>query len=155
MKSNKLLVKNIPQKEVIETLKAKPTSFLLALLVLSVTLTFSNNYYRLNIGLILLAISVFSLIILPERIVLAFYQNYMVIYNEVEKEYCNLIYYDEILSYRYVRNKRYDLLIIKTLDEEVYELQCFNKNKVLSFMHDFAKDKEIVNGNRLLAGNKK
>jgi len=150
MESKKLLVKNIPGGKIEVNISAKPTAYLFLFMIVGSLMIFTASSVYQLFGLVLVFISGYAIIFLPERKIMTFYKNYLIIFNEIDKDYCNLIYYNEILSYRYVKGLKFDMLIIELSDNRVYELQCFDKNKVLAFMKEYAKDKEIINNSKLL-----
>jgi len=150
MESKKLLVKNIPGGKIEVNISAKPTAYLFLFMIVGSLMIFTASSVYQLFGLVLVFISGYAIIFLPERKIMTFYKNYLIIFNEIDKDYCNLIYYNEILSYRYVKGHKFDMLIIELSDNRVYELQCFDKNKVLAFMKEYAKDKEIINNSKLL-----
>lgn len=153
MESKKLLVNNIPDGKIIQIIRAKPTNHLFILIAIAMILIVSETDEFIQLlGIMLFILAVFGLAFLPERKLISFYKNYMVVFNEVNRSFCNLLYYNEILSYRYIRGRKYDILAIEMVDGSIYEIPSFNKNMSISIMRQFAKDKEVVNNSRLLGG---
>ena len=153
MESKKLLVNNIPDGKILQIIRAKPVNHLFLIIATGMVFVVSNaNSVLQVVGIFMFVIAVFGLAFLPERRLVAFYKSYMIVYNEVDRSFCNLLYYDEILSYRYIRGRKYDVLSIEMVDDSVYEVPCFSKSMTTTIMREFAKDKEIVNNSRLLGG---
>lgn len=151
MESKKLLVNNIPDGKIIQIIRAKPINHLFFVIAIAMTLIVSNIDEVVQLmGIMLFVLAVFGLAFLPERKLISFYKNYLIVYNEVNRSFCNLLYYDEILSYHYSKGRKYDILSIETVDNSIYEVPCFDKNMTTTIMKQFAKDKEIVNNSRLL-----
>ncbi len=142
MRTKELKVYNLPNNRTINAdIDAKPYTLLLGLMGLGVMLMIFNAYIY---GASLLLLGLFAIALLPRKILIEFSDNYMVLYNKVDKNDCVIIYYDDIVFWNYQRNVQNDTLTIELLDGSVESINCFDKHRIQRFMFIYAKGKKKV-----------
>lgn len=145
MKSKVLKIRNIPVIPlVLDSLKAKPTGWLLLALFSSAIIVIADrNYYIF--GILIFAISLFALIVMPDRVLMQFTESYVILYNTKERDECKLVYWDEIISWQYVWRTTTDVMQIELVDGTMEKIECFNRNKVESYFKVYASGKQKKN----------
>lgn len=140
MKSKELKTYNLPiDQHVIHKLEVKPYVFLIGVFILGLVCTFYNG----SIALILMSLSLYAILFLPDRKLLIFTDDYMVMQNKAAKDDCIMIYYDEIFSWQYIRGAKVDELVVELEDGTIERIECFSKRRVVSYMEEFAPNKQI------------
>ena len=140
MKSKELKTYNLPQdQEIIHQLEVKPYAFLVTVLVLGIAYIFYNG----SIALVLMSLSLYALFFLPDRKLLIYTEEYMVMQNKAAKDDCIMIYYDEIVSWQYLRSSKVDTLVVELEDGTLEKIDCFSKRRVTKYMEEFAPHKQI------------
>lgn len=81
VKSKVLKIRNLPQEmQVLNEVKVKPIGSLLALMLVSGVFIISGSSIAI-VGVVLLAISSYALIVMPDRILMQFTDEFLVLYN--------------------------------------------------------------------------
>lgn len=142
MKSKELKNYNLPDNRTYnETLEAKPISLFLVIMAFGFILLLGKHYIY---GSTLFFFSALTLIILPSRRVIEFYDSFMIVYNKARKDECNMIYYSDVKSWEYKVSVSLDELIITLKDDSVQKVQGYSKTKFENYMNKYLKDKKIV-----------
>lgn len=140
MKSKELKTYNLPcEQEIIHQLEVKPYVFLVTILIIGIAYIFYNG----SIALVLMSMSLYALFFLPDRKLLIFTEEYMVMQNKAAKDDCIMIYYDEIISWQYIRSSKVDTLVVELEDGTLEKIDCFSKRRVTKYMEEFAPNKQI------------
>ncbi len=140
MKSKELKTYNLPrEQEIIHQLEVKPYAFLVTILIIGIAYIFYNG----SIALVLMSMSLYALFFLPDRKLLIFTEEYMVMQNKAAKDDCIMIYYDEIISWQYIRSSKVDTLVVELEDGTLEKIDCFSKRRVTKYMEEFAPNKQI------------
>lgn len=140
MKSKELMVYNLPDNEQqLAEINAKPNVLFSAITVLSIIsiILWGVNYY--NIALIFLSLCAVGF--MPKVILMEFYDTFLVLYNRADKNKCELIYYEEIVSWHYSWGANKDYLVIELMDGSSQKLETFSKYLFEYQMNRFLKDK--------------
>lgn len=129
MKSRICSIDSLDEKTKRLKINAKPNLFLVILFLISLFLVIKSYLiYLATIGLIS---SVYCLVFLPNKIILEFDQNYLIVYDTFDKTECSIVYYDEIKTYKWQTSHSYDNLIITLYDGTIKKIPCIKKNLVL------------------------
>ena len=81
MKSKVLKIRNLPEEmQVLNEVKVKPIGSLLVLMLVSGVFIISGSTIAI-MGVVLLAISSYALLVMPDRILMQFTDEYLVLYN--------------------------------------------------------------------------
>lgn len=142
MKSKEIMVHNLPyNRAIIADVDAKPFPLLFSSMLLGgFLIALSLTAY----GIALIALSVMTLAFLPNVVLIEFSEDYLVIYNKVDKRNCTMVYYDEIVFWTYNRGIREDELSIELSDGSVEKINCFSKKKISRIMEIQAPGKEKI-----------
>ena len=142
MKSKVLKIRNLPEEmQVLNEVKVKPIGSLLALMLVSGVFIISGSTIAI-VGVVLLAISSYALLVMPDRILMQFTDEYLVLYNRKTRDECILIYWDEILLWQYQKHNNEDQLWLQLADGQTETIECFNRNKIVPYFKIYAKGKE-------------
>ena len=121
------------------TLDAKPYLAIILLGIAGIALSVFREYRVYGIALMLAM--VFAAVALPSRILIEFSEQYMVIYNRVNRSDCMLVYYDEIVEYRWLPQVRADELLLQLQDDSTLSVPVFRRRKILELMERYAPGK--------------
>ena len=85
------------------------------------------------VGLLIITLSLFCLIVMPDRDLCKFTKDYLVLYNRHNRDECSLIYWDEVVSWHYEWYKTYDQLVIEMIDgsteiQDMYSIGSIKKS---------------------------
>ena len=139
MKSKDIKTYNLPCEEPVYKLEVKPVPLLVVIVVAGIILMSKYPSY----GLLLVALGSFCLIFLPSITLLEFRNEYVILYNKAAKTDCVMVYYDEIMSWRYQKGKTSDELIIELNDGHKESIECFNYLYIAKYLNFFADGKQV------------
>ena len=142
MRSQTIKVRNLPQWEVQpRTVHVKPVLALMFMGVAGIALLFVPAFAGL--GVILIIISIFSLLIMPDRILIQFTPDYLVLSNHRDAETCTIIYWDDIVNWQYEYHPSVDKLLINLVNGTSESIEMYSRRAVARYMNQYAPDKEI------------
>lgn len=128
MRSQVIRTRNISErsKDYDYIVHVKPLLLLFIMLFAGLLITFLKPYLAI-IGISLIILSLFCLIVMPDKDLCKFTKEYMVLFNRRHKDECTLVYYDEIVSWHYEWYKNYDQLVIELVDgsTEIQEMYSY------------------------------
>ena len=114
MKSKEIRVRNLPKDDVpFYVSNVKPTSFLMIAMIAGISFLWIRSYLQV-IGVMVIMVSLFSLLMLPDCKLYEIHHDYIVLYNRHDKSECFIIYYEDMVSWHYEWNPSYDQLVIFT-----------------------------------------
>lgn len=146
MKSKELKNYNLPDNRTFnQSLEAKPMRFLVLMMLLGFILLLAKRYTS---GVALFFFGAACLIFLPNRRMIEFYDNHMIVYNKARKDECNIIYYEDVKSWEYRVKVSCDELIINMEDGTIQKVDGFSKSEYENCLNKYIKDKKIQNENR-------
>ena len=153
MKSQSIKIRNLPndQTQVTRTVNVKPVLFLLFLLVLGIIMVVLRAYLFVG-GLFLIGLALFAILVMPDRILCQFTDRYLVLYNCRERDECNILYWDEIVSWQYEWHASSDRLVISMVDGSVQTQEMYSKRSIAGMMKRYIPGKE-VRSSRIRKGN--
>ncbi|MBR4444628.1 MAG: hypothetical protein IKS37_01850 [Solobacterium sp.] len=153
MRSQTIKIRNLPHDptRVTKTVNVKPVLLLLFLLLLG-GIFLAIRAYLLVGGIFIAGISLFALLVMPDRILCQFTDEYLVLYNTREKDECNLLYWDEIVSWQYEWHPSVDLLVIQMIDGSTETQEMYSKRSIAGMMRRYIPGKEI-RSSRIRKGN--
>ena len=147
MKSQVLRATNLPKdREALHSVKVKPIVLLLAIVLFGLFLAIFRDYL-LFFGIMIIGISSFSLFLLPNKVLIEFYPEYLVLYNYKDKNRCHIVYYDEIVSWKYERRVNGDTLVLNLVDGSSLLQDLYSKRSIQTYMDQFLPNKEVKNTN--------
>lgn len=140
MNSKVIKVYNLPKdKTILYRLEVKPFFILTASFIIGIMIIYSFT----SLGIILIGTGLFGFFFMPSKVLLEFTDEYLILYNRASKNDCVIVYYNEIVTWQYLKTAKEDWLIIDLEDGRVEKLECFNRFMVCKYLNEFAKDKQI------------
>ncbi len=143
MRTQYIKIRNIPEAERkrATTIRVKPWVGLYVLLVVSLIMVFMKSYFMvLSASVVILTL--FALMILPDRILVQFMQDYMILYNRTDRDECTMIYYDEVVSWHYEYHRNSDLVVVDILNGDSETFDMFSKRIIKRYMNRYMPNKE-------------
>ena len=101
-----------------------------------------------GIGVILLIVSVFALSLMPDRFLIQFSEDYLVLYNHQDMDMCTIIYWDEIVNWQYEYHPAVDVLTVNLVNGTSESIELYSKRPIIRFMNQYAPGKEIRSSRR-------
>jgi len=126
-------------KTIIKEIGAKPYTLLLLIIATGIVISFVG--IPIVYGITLIVIGLIILLLFPNRVLIDFYDNHLVLFNRAAKDDCVIIYYDEIVSWWYTRDIGVDELRIELEDGTIEKINAFSKFEFEKNMNGFVKDK--------------
>ena len=140
MKSKELKQYNLPEDRIIlSQIDAKPNVILFAILFIGFGLVTLKSIIW---GASMILVSFMGIVVLPKRVLIEFCYDYLILYNHANKTTCEIIYYEDVLKWKYVAGLGYDELRIKLVDDSVHKVDGFSKMLFETSMNRFLKDKK-------------
>ena len=146
MKSKELKNYNLPENRAYnDAIEAKPMILLLFIMGIGFIMMLLKEYV---VGISLFLFGAACLIFLPNRRIMEFYDDYMILYNKARKDECNIVYYDDVKSWEYKTRVSMDELIIILNDDSIQKIDGYSRIEYENHLNKYLKDKKIVNENR-------
>ena len=121
-----------------EALDAKPYVLLYILFFFGIGLVLFSEYV---FGVAVIFFSASCILFLPQRVLIEFYDEYMIAYNKASKDDCALIYYEDVTSWYYRFNVYQDTLEICLVDGTIQKIPGYSKTVYESILNKYLKDK--------------
>lgn len=148
MKSKEIRVRNLPKDDVpFYVSNVKPTSFLIVAMIAGISFLWIRSYLQV-IGVMVIMVSLFSLLMLPDCKLYEIYQDYIVLYNRHDKSECFIIYYEDIVSWHYEWNPSFDQLVISLVDGSVEKQEVYAKYRIEKWLNSLAPGKQAKKNHR-------
>ena len=142
MKSKEIRVRNLPKDDVLFYVSnVKPTSFLIIAMIMGICFLWIRSYLQV-IGVMVIMVSLFSLLMLPDCKLYEIHQDYIVLYNRHDKSECFIIYYEDMVSWHYEWNPSYDQLVISLVDGSVEKQEVYAKYRIEKWLNSLAPGKQ-------------
>ncbi len=133
MKSQVIKSRNLPKdyKTYEKMINAKPIGLLIVTLFIGVLITFLKPYLAMS-GISMIVLSLFCLVVMPDKELCRFTKDYLVLFNRHHKDECSLVYWDEVVSWHYEWYKTYDKMVVELIDgsceiQEMYSIYAIKK----------------------------
>lgn len=144
MRSKELKTYNLPNDENPSSqINAKPTGLFVLLIILSILLLAMKA--SIAHSLMIIGISLVCVCFMPRVTLIEFYKEYFVLYNRADKSLCVLIYYSDVISWRYIWTAKKDLLSIELEDGSEEKIEAFSKTIFEAYMYKYLRDKHKKN----------
>lgn len=143
MKTQIIKTRNIPNingKK--HTIHVKPDYLILLLLALGVAFMFSKTY-MIIIGFVMILLALFAEFIMPDRNLCTFTNDFVVLFNRSNNDECTLVYWDEVVSWKYEWHGYSDLLIFSLIDGTSQSQEMYSKLSCIRWLELYAAGKEI------------
>ncbi len=142
MKSKELKIYNIPRETPpLLTMSIKPTKQLVITLLAALLGSIILNEYSVFF-LVIVAICLYALVAMPDRTLLEVYEGVLVVYDDLQHNTCYCIYWEDLLTWQYIKNQNGDKLTIKLTDGLEIKTDIYRSSRLLYFLNVFAKGKE-------------
>lgn len=142
MKSKEIRVRNLPKDDVpFYVSNVKPTSFLIIAMIMGICFLWIRSYLQV-IGVMVIMVSLFSLLMLPDCKLYEIHQDYIVLYNRHDKSECFIIYYEDMVSWHYEWNPSIDQLVISLVDGSVEKQEVYAKYRIEKWLNSLAPSKQ-------------
>ncbi len=137
MKSQVIKSRNLPKdyKTYEKMINVKPIGLLIVTLISGVLITFLKPYLAMS-GISMIVLSLFCLVVMPDKELCRFTKDYLVLFNRHQKDECTLVYWDEVVSWHYEWYKTYDKMVVELIDgsceiQEMYSIYAIKKEMEL------------------------
>ena len=142
MKSKEIRVRNLPKDDVpFYVSNVKPTSFLIIAMIMGICFLWIRSYLQV-IGVMVIMVSLFSLLMLPDCKLYEIHQDYIVLYNRHDKSECFIIYYEDMVSWHYEWNPSIDQLVISLVDGSVEKQEVYAKYRIEKWLNSLEPSKQ-------------
>ncbi len=143
MNSKELKKYNLPEDRLLlVAIDAKPSFILFIVFIIGLTLVVVKEY---TVGIVITTLAIISYIALPSRVLIEFYHDYLVLYNHANKNDCEMIYYNEVVKWRYVYGINYDYVELVLVDDSTHTIDAFSRVRFENYLNRFLKDKKDKN----------
>lgn len=132
MKSRVASLEHVHFKSKSKKIDAKPWFLLSFCLIVSFLLLLNKQFIYLAVMLVIS--SLYCIVAIPSKVILEFGDEFLLIYDQLDKRDCSIIYYDEIENYRWISRKKTDQLVIILHDGTEKITDCIQKQKVLALL---------------------
>ncbi len=146
MKSQVIKSRNLPKdyKTYEKMINVKPIGLLIVTLVSGVLITFLKPYLAMS-GISMIVLSLFCLVVMPDKELCRFTKDYLVLFNRHQKDECTLVYWDEVVSWHYEWYKTYDKMVVELIDgsceiQEMYSIYAIKKEMELHVPNKMKKN---------------
>lgn len=140
MNSKELKRYNLPEdRYLLAVVDAKPSFILFLIFIIGLVLVVIRQY---SVGIVVTLLATISYVALPSRVLMEFYQNYLVLYNHANKNDCEMIYYDEVVKWRYVYGINYDYVELILVDDSTHTIDAFSRSLFEGYLNKYLKDKK-------------
>lgn len=138
--------RNIPPAAGGRTLhiRVKPTGKLIIGLFIGIGLLFGPRRFSV-VGMLLCSVCLFSFF-LPDRVLASFTPEFLILYNQKERDSVWICYWQEIVQWQYEYHRLNDRLIVTLVDGSTQGIEMYARYPIVWYMHKFAPNKEIRSG---------
>lgn len=143
MRSQTIRIKNLPEYNGLdENVHVKPTAIIIGVLIMGSAFLFLNSKFTF-VGIVMVLISLFAIFVMPDKAICTFRDDYVILYNEREETRCNMVYYDEVVSWQYEWYPTMDKLVFNLVDGSSYIQEVYSKASVKDYLDDHLPHKEV------------
>ncbi len=146
MKSQIIKIRNAPQSAgPVHLVRVKPVGVFIVMFVVGLAALVFLEQALSAIGFCMMLFALFSLVMLPDRVLISFSPENLILYNCRDHSECSLIYWDEIVNWQYEWHPANDDLVISLVDGTMEIIDIYSKRSVAKYMNQYAPGKEIKN----------
>lgn len=141
IRSKKLKTRNLPEpREAIDKINAKPYIFIALFLIIGLYMFFTSSYLW---GIFMIAIFLYYLIFVKNKILTEFYEEYIVFYNEKDDDECYIVFYNEVKSWSYEPGRfASDTVEMTFKNGKRVRFDCLSKHKMRRYMGEYVGEME-------------
>lgn len=150
VKSKTLKIRNLPQNEKrLACINSKPYLFIVLFLSIGFYALWKQYFI---VGTIVVAIFLFNLCCIPNKVVTEFYERYAVYYYEQEKDECFILFWEDIATWVFhPRMNDLDMIEVELENGASICFKCLSKQKTLQYFQKFASEKRVTKAKRHLS----
>lgn len=144
MRTQKIRVRNLSETQVQKgiSIRVKPVAYLTAFIAIgAIMIIASSNLILMGLGLI--GVGIFGIAVFPDRTLITFMDEYMVLYNQQDRAMCMLVYYDEVVHWQYAYHKNYDQLIVTLTDGSTETQELYSYGSVYEHLNQHLPGKQL------------
>ena len=143
MKSQVIKTRNLPEdiSRTAYEVHVKPWWFLIIVLVADIFIMILKPY-MVSLFIPLVILTLIAIFGMPDKVLVQFTSDYLVMYNRKSKDECTLIYWDEVVTWVYEYHNAVDVLKLELTDGSVESVEMYSKRPIRKMMNLYAKDKE-------------
>ena len=132
VRSNVLKTRNLPRSsKKLDAINAKPYLFIVILFMIGITLLVYGYFLT---GIAITLIFGYHLLFIRNAIVTEFYEEYVVFYMDKNCEECFLLFWNDILSWSYLKRKHdLDMIEVVLKNNQKVSFKCLSKKKILKY----------------------
>lgn len=144
MKTQKIRVRNLSESRIRQGINVhvKPFPLLTTMLAVGAILIIASPNLIVA-GLSLILASIFMITILPDRVLITFLDDCMVLYNQQDRSMCVLVYYDDVVNWQYVYHAKCDEIIFTLVDGSKEVQEMYSLNSVAAALDEHLKGKQL------------
>ncbi len=143
MKSQVIKIRNLPvQEKKPKAVRVKPTGLLLFCAGAGLAMAIANTAAAAT-GLVLCVTAMFGITMLPDKKLVEFTPDFLIMYNLRDNDSCTIIYWDEIVQWEYDSHQAYDEMVVYLTDGSTQSQDLFGKYTIIRQMNQYAAGKEI------------
>lgn len=140
MKTKEIKRYNLPNERIVlSRIDAKPYELIVLIILVGVFVTYRSQWLY---GGFFALLSIIILIVLPSCLLIEFTKDYLIIYNKGNSADCYIVYYEDIVTWRYMGGFKEDELVINLVDGSSLKLEAFSKILFEREMNKFLKEKK-------------
>ena len=125
-------------------IRVKPTEKLIIGLLIGIALLFGPRRFS-TVGMLLCSVCLFSFF-LPDHVLVSFTPEFLILYNQKERDNVFICYWDEIVQWQYEYHRANDRLVVTLVDGSSQSIEMYARYPLVWYMHRFAPNKEIRSG---------
>ena len=99
--------------------------------------------YLLPAGMTVMLLALFAILVMPDRDLCEFTPQYIVLFNQRDRDDCMIIYWDDIVSWRYEKKTGVDHLVFTLTDGSTEIQEMFSKRAIRKSFEQYIPGKEI------------
>lgn len=147
VKSKTLKIRNLPKDEKrLACINSKPYLFIVLFLTIGFYALWKQYYI---VGTIIVAIFLFNLFCIPNKVVTEFFEDYAVYYYEQEKDECFILFWEDIATWTYFsRMNDLDMIEVELKNGAGICFKCLSKQVTLQYFQKFAADQRVMKAKR-------
>lgn len=129
-------------RKVMKRIHVKPV-LILWILLFAGALLIVMKPYMLPAGMTIMMLALFAILVMPDRDLCEFTSEYIVLFNQHDRDDCMVIYWEDIVSWRYEKKAAVDHLIFTLTDGTMQIQEMFSKKAIRNYLEQYIPGKEI------------
>ena len=142
MRSCVIKIHNLPEtNEPVHHITVKPIGLLIGIIILGLVFIIRYPYF-VAAGFSLIMLATFALLVMPDRTLITFTKEYMILYNLTDRTSWTMIYWEDIVNWQYERHMRNDQLVVNLVNGTSEFMDVYSKRSVARYLEQYAPGKE-------------